>query len=164
MRSPPVPRPRVSPPTSSRVRAHAPPRSARCGHHARSSCRAGWSFHQLDHAVQLVEYCPQPTAKENAMDTVGLLVMLEAKPGKEDELASFLAGALPLVQEEPQTTAWFAVRIAPTQFAIFDTFPDDAGRDAHLSGQVAAALMEHAPDLLSQAPDIQKVDVVAEKL
>jgi hypothetical protein len=76
------------------------------------------------------------------MDTVGLLVMLEAKPGKEDELASFLAGALPL----------------------FDTFPDDTGRDAHLSGQVAAALMEHAPDLLSQTPDIQKLDVVAEKL
>jgi quinol monooxygenase YgiN len=98
------------------------------------------------------------------MDTVGLLVMLEARPGKEDELASFLAGALPLVQAEPQTTAWFAVRIASARFAIFDTFPDDAGRDAHLSGQVAAALMEHAPDLLSQTPDIQKLDVVAEKL
>ena len=98
------------------------------------------------------------------MDTVGLLVMLEAKPGKEDELAKFLAGALPLVQEEPQTTAWFAVRLAPTRFAIFDTFPDDAGRDAHLSGQVAAALMGHAPDLLSQTPDIQKLDIVAEKL
>jgi quinol monooxygenase YgiN len=98
------------------------------------------------------------------MDTVGLLVMLEAKPGKEDELASFLAGALPLVQEEPQTTAWFAVRLAPARFAIFDTFPDDAGRDAHLSGQVAAALMEHAPDLLSRTPDIQKLDIVAEKL
>jgi quinol monooxygenase YgiN len=98
------------------------------------------------------------------MDTVGLLVVLEAKPGKEDELASFLAGALPLVQEEPQTTAWFAVRLGAARFAIFDTFPDDKGRDAHLSGQVAAALMEHAPDLLSHAPDIQKLDVVAEKL
>ena len=98
------------------------------------------------------------------MDTVGLLVMLEAKPGKEDELASFLAGALPLVQEEPQTTAWFAVRLAPARFAIFDTFPDDPGRDAHLSGPVAAALMEHAPDLLSQTPEIQKLDIVAEKL
>jgi quinol monooxygenase YgiN len=98
------------------------------------------------------------------MDTVGLLVMLEAKPGKEDQLASFLAGALPLVQQEAQTTAWFAVRLGPARFAIFDTFPDDTGRDAHLSGQVAAALMEHAPDLLSHAPDIQKLDVVAEKL
>ena len=98
------------------------------------------------------------------MDTVGLLVVLEAKPGKEDELASFLAGALPLVQEEAQTTAWFAVRLGASRFAIFDTFPDDTGRDAHLSGQVAAALMEHAPDLLAQAPDIQKLDVVAEKL
>jgi quinol monooxygenase YgiN len=98
------------------------------------------------------------------MDTVGLLVMLEAQPGKQDELASFLAGALPLVQEEPQTTAWFAVRLGPARFAIFDAFPDDAGRDAHLSGQVAAALMEHAPDLLAQAPEIQKLDIVAEKL
>jgi quinol monooxygenase YgiN len=98
------------------------------------------------------------------MDTVGLLVMLEAKPGKEDELASFLAGALPLVEQEPQTTAWFAVRLGAARFAIFDTFPDDAGRDAHLAGQVAAALMEHAPDLLVQAPDIQKLDVVAKKL
>jgi quinol monooxygenase YgiN len=98
------------------------------------------------------------------MDTVGLLVMLEAKPGKEDELASFLAGALPLVQQEPRTTAWFAVRLAPARFAIFDAFPDDAGRSAHLSGQVAAALMEHAADLLSQTPDIQKLDIVAEKL
>jgi quinol monooxygenase YgiN len=98
------------------------------------------------------------------MNTAGLLVMLDAKPGKEEELASFLAGALPLVQAEPQTTAWFAVRLAATRFAIFDTFPDDAGRDAHLSGQVAAALMEHAPDLLSQTPDIQKLEIVAEKL
>jgi quinol monooxygenase YgiN len=98
------------------------------------------------------------------MDTVGLLVTLEAKSGKQDELASFLAGALPLVQEEPQTTAWFAVRLGPARFAIFDIFPDDAGRDAHLSGQVAAALMEHAPDLLAHAPDIQNLDIVAEKL
>jgi quinol monooxygenase YgiN len=98
------------------------------------------------------------------MDTVALLVELEAKAGKEDELATFLTGALPLVEQEPQTTAWFAVRLGPTRFAIFDTFPDDSGRDAHLSGQVAAALMENAPELLAQAPTIGKADILAERL
>ncbi len=98
------------------------------------------------------------------MDTLGLFVALEAKAGKEDELASFLAGALPLVQQEPQTTAWFAARLGPTRFAIFDTFADEGGRDAHLAGQVAAALMEHAPELLAEAPSIERVEILAEKL
>jgi quinol monooxygenase YgiN len=98
------------------------------------------------------------------MDTVGLLVLLEAKAGREDDLASFLTGALPLVQQEPETTAWFAARLGPAQFAIFDTFPDDPGRDAHLAGQVAAALMDYAPELLAQAPSIQKAEILAEKL
>jgi quinol monooxygenase YgiN len=98
------------------------------------------------------------------MDTVGLLVTLNAKPGREDELASFLIGALPLVQDEADTTAWFAIRLGPARFGIFDVFPDEAGRDAHLSGQVAAALMEAAPELLAADPSIDKVDVLAEKL
>ncbi len=98
------------------------------------------------------------------MDTVGLLVSLEAKAGSEDDLASFLAGALPLVREEPETTAWFAARLGPTRFAIFDTFPGESGRDAHLAGQVAAALMQQAPELLAQAPTIEQVDILAEKL
>jgi quinol monooxygenase YgiN len=98
------------------------------------------------------------------MDTVGLLVLLEAKAGKEDDLASFLAGALPLAQQEPQTTAWFAVRLGPARFAIFDAFPDESGRDAHLAGQIAAALMEQAAELLAQAPSIEMAEVLAEKL
>ena len=98
------------------------------------------------------------------MDTVGLLVLLEAKAGKEDALASFLAGALPLAQQEPQTTAWFAVRLGPARFAIFDAFPDQSGRDAHLAGQIAAALMEQAPELLAQAPSIEMAEVLAEKI
>jgi quinol monooxygenase YgiN len=98
------------------------------------------------------------------MDTVGLLVTLEAKAGREDELATFLAGALPLVQQEPETTAWFAIQLSPTRFGIFDAFPSHAGRDAHLSGQVAAALMQAAPQLLAGDPSIDKVDVLAEKL
>jgi quinol monooxygenase YgiN len=105
-----------------------------------------------------------PISKETAMVAVGLFVGLEAKPGKEEEVAQFLVRALPLVQQEPQTTAWFALRLAPSRFAIFDTFPDEAGRAAHLAGQVAAALVEQAPELLAAAPRIEKLDVLADKL
>jgi len=96
--------------------------------------------------------------------TVGLWVPLEAKPGKEEEVASFLEGGRPLVDDEPDTTAWFGVRLGPSQFAIFDVFPDDSGRQAHLSGQVAEALMAQAPDLFVQPPDIKQIDVIAAKL
>ena len=98
------------------------------------------------------------------MVTVGLLVTLEAKAGKERDLVAFLEGALPLVEEEPETTAWFAVRLTPSSFAIFDAFPSEAGRDAHLTGPVAAALMENAPELLASEPVIETVDVLADKL
>lgn len=95
---------------------------------------------------------------------VALLVRLEAKPGKEAEVASFLEGGLAIVEEEPATTAWFAIRMGPTTFGIFDAFPDDAGRQAHLTGRVAAALMAKAPDLLARPPVIEQVDVLAAKL
>ena len=98
------------------------------------------------------------------MVTVALFVRLEAKPGKEDEVESFLKGGLAIVEGEPATIAWFGLRLGPTTFGIFDAFPDEAGRQAHLSGQVAAALMAKAPDLLSEPPSIEKVDVLAAKL
>ena len=98
------------------------------------------------------------------MVTVALLVRLEAKPGKESEVESFLKSGLALVQEEPDTTAWFAIRMSPSTFGIFDAFPNESGRQAHLSGKVAAALMEKASDLFSESPAIQKVDVLAAKL
>lgn len=98
------------------------------------------------------------------MVNVALLVRLEAKPGKEEDVASFLRGGLSVVQREPATTAWFAIRLGPSTFGIFDAFPDDAGRQAHLSGQVAVALMAKAPELLAQPPVIEKVDVLAAKL
>ena len=98
------------------------------------------------------------------MTTVGLLVRLVAKPGKEAEVEQFLKGARPLVLDEPQTTAWFAIRLSPGEFGIFDVFADESGRDAHLGGKVAAALMAQAGDLFSEAPKIEKVDVLAEKL
>jgi quinol monooxygenase YgiN len=98
------------------------------------------------------------------MVNVALLVRLHAKPGKEEEVARFLAGALPLAQAEPATPVWFAIRISPSEFGIFDAFADDAGRQAHLGGQIAAALMKHAPDLLAKPPVIEQVDVLAHKL
>jgi quinol monooxygenase YgiN len=98
------------------------------------------------------------------MTSVGLFVRLEAKPGREADAESFLKSALPLVQAEPATIAWFAIRLGPSTFGIFDAFPDEAGRDAHLSGRVAEALMQKAPELLSSAPTIEKLDVLSDKL
>lgn len=98
------------------------------------------------------------------MVSVALFVRLEAKPGKEKEVEDFLRGGLPIVQEEPATIAWFGLRLGPSTFGIFDAFPNDAGRQAHLSGRVAAALVEKAPGLLSQAPSIEKIEVLASKL
>jgi quinol monooxygenase YgiN len=98
------------------------------------------------------------------MVNVALLVRLEAKPGKEAEVESFLRGGLSLVQEEPSTIAWFAIRLGPSTFGIFDAFPDESGRQAHLSGRVAAALMEKASELFAEPPTIDNVDVLAAKL
>lgn len=98
------------------------------------------------------------------MVNVALFVRLEAKPGRENEVEAFLESGLSLVQQEPATTAWFGLRLGPSTFGIFDAFPDEAGRQAHLSGKVAAALMAKAGDLLAQPPAIEKVDVLAAKL
>ncbi len=98
------------------------------------------------------------------MVTEALFVRLEAKPGKEAAVERFLKDALPAVEAERDTPAWFAIRLGPSTFAIFDAFPDEAGRQAHLGGRVAAALMKSAPDLLSEAPRIDQADVLAAKL
>jgi quinol monooxygenase YgiN len=96
--------------------------------------------------------------------SVALLVRLEARAGKEAEVEEFLRGGLSIVEEEPATTTWFALKLGPATYGIFDTFPDDAGREAHLSGRVAAALMQKAPELLAQPPTIEKVELLAAKL
>jgi quinol monooxygenase YgiN len=98
------------------------------------------------------------------MVNVALYVRLEAKPGKETDVENFLRGGLTIVEDEPATIAWFAIRMGESTFGIFDAFPDEAGRQAHLSGRVAAALMANAPELLSQPPVIEKVDIIAAKL
>jgi quinol monooxygenase YgiN len=98
------------------------------------------------------------------MVSVALFVRLEAKPGKEAEVEAFLKGGLAIVEEEPATIVWFGVRIGPSTFGIFDAFADESGREAHLAGRVAAALMAKAPDLLAEPPKIEKIDVLAVKL
>ena len=98
------------------------------------------------------------------MITTGLIVRLTAKAGKAEELAAFLHGALTLVQDEPDTVAWFAVRIGPALFAILDAFPDEEGRQAHLNGPIATALLGKADELLEVPPQIEYVDVLAAKL
>ncbi len=98
------------------------------------------------------------------MVKTALFVRLEAKSGKEAEVERFLKKELPIVQEEPGTTAWFALRLGPATFGIFDVFPGDQGRKAHLMGRAAAALLEKAPELLAEPPVIQYVDVLSGKL
>ena len=98
-----------------------------------------------------------------AMVKVGLFARLQAKPGKEAELAKLLEGALSLAREERETSVWYAVRFGPSTFGIFDAFEAESGREAHLNGRIAAALMAKAPDLLAEPPNIEKVDVLATK-
>jgi quinol monooxygenase YgiN len=98
------------------------------------------------------------------MPTVALLARLEAKPGKEDEVAAFLKQGLQLANQEATTPIWFALRLGPTTFAIFDAFKDEAGRQNHLNGPIAKALMAHAPNLLAAAPVIEPLEVLGAKL
>lgn len=98
------------------------------------------------------------------MIKVALFVRLEAKPGKEKEIEDLLVGGLPFVMDEPATIAWFGIRLGPTTFGVFNAFPDDIGRNAHLSGKVADALMAKTGELFSKPPSIEKVDILAAKL
>jgi len=98
------------------------------------------------------------------MVKLALLVRLEAKPGKEADVESFLRGGLALVEQEPGTTTWYGIKLGPSTYGIFDTFADDAGRQAHLSGKVAAALMAKASELFAKPPAIEKVEILAAKL
>jgi len=107
--------------------------------------------------------CPIQRRRTVSEVNVGLLVRIEALAGKEDEVAAFLAGALPLALDEPATTAWFAIRIGPSTFGVFDVFAGEEGREAHLAGQIAAALIGSVGTLV-EAPTIEKVDVLAAKL
>jgi quinol monooxygenase YgiN len=97
------------------------------------------------------------------MDKYALWAYLKAKPGKEKELEEFLTSALPMAEAEPGTTTWYALKIGPDSYGIFDTFADEAARQAHLDGPIAKALMEKAEELLEGAPDIDKPEILAVK-
>lgn len=97
------------------------------------------------------------------MDLYGILVLLEAKPGKAQEAGDFLKSARPLVLEEVGTSTWFAFQTGPASFGIFDTFADENGRNAHLAGEVAKALFEKAPELFASEPDVRMADLLSTK-
>lgn len=97
------------------------------------------------------------------MTKFGLLATLEAKAGKEKDVEDFLRSAVPLVRAETGTVTWYALRFGAGKFGIFDTFHDEVGRDAHVSGKVAEALFARAQELFSEAPKIEALDILAEK-
>src|SRR5689334_9728508 len=102
--------------------------------------------------------------KEIDMPTLSLFVRLEAKPGKEAEVAAFLRQGLELARQEATTPVWFALRLGPSTFGVFDAFEDEAGRQAHLNGPIAKALMAQAPSLFATPPVIERVEVLGAKL
>jgi quinol monooxygenase YgiN len=101
--------------------------------------------------------------QETSMDKLAVLVLLNAKPGKEKEVEQFLKSAQPLALREPGTSTWYAVKLGPGRFGIFDTFQDEAGRNAHFNGEIAKALFAKAEDLFSTPPQVEKLDILALK-
>lgn len=97
------------------------------------------------------------------MKNLGLLATLKAKSGKENEVHEFIKGAVELARKEDKTLTWYSFKIDSNTFGIFDTFETEEGRDAHLNGDIAKALMANADRLLSQAPDIKKIDILSSK-
>jgi len=97
------------------------------------------------------------------MVSVGLFVRLEAKPGKEREVAAFLEQGVQMANQEATTLLWFALRLGPSTFAVFDAFADESGRQTHLNGPIAKALMENAPNLLAVPPSIEKTEFLGAK-
>jgi quinol monooxygenase YgiN len=97
------------------------------------------------------------------MDKFAIWAQMEAKPGKEAEVEEFLKSAQPLAEQEPGTTTWYALKIGPSKYGIFDTFADDAARNAHLTGEIAKALFLKATELFVREPEIDKPEIFAAK-
>jgi quinol monooxygenase YgiN len=98
------------------------------------------------------------------MPKVALFARLEAKGGKENDVAKFLETGLALARQEATTPVWFALRFGPSTFGVFDAFADESGRQAHLHGPIAQALMAKAPELFAKPPAIEPIDVLGSKL
>jgi quinol monooxygenase YgiN len=101
--------------------------------------------------------------EENIMSKLAIWAQLEAKPGKEKEVEEFLKSAQPLAEREPGTLSWYAIKLGPGKYGIFDTFADENGRNAHLNGEIAKALFAKAKELFSKPPDIAKPEILASK-
>jgi quinol monooxygenase YgiN len=97
------------------------------------------------------------------MSKLAIWAQLEAKPGKDKEVEEFLKSAQPLAEREAGTLTWYAIKLGPGKYGIFDTFADEAGRNAHLTGEIAKALFAKAPDLLAKPPEIAKPEILASK-
>ena len=97
------------------------------------------------------------------MEKLALLARLEARPGKEQEVSEFIKSALALAQNEPATVRWYALQLGPSTFGVFDTFGSEEGRQAHLQGPIAQALMAKADELLAEPPRIEPVALLAVK-
>jgi hypothetical protein len=97
------------------------------------------------------------------MDQFAILALLEAKPGKEKEVEDFLKSAQPLAQQETETTTWFAVKLGPYKYGIFDTFPTESGRNAHLNGEIAKLLFARAEELFAVQPQVEMLEILASK-
>jgi quinol monooxygenase YgiN len=113
--------------------------------------------------IEIVTARPWHPSIEHHMETLGILAVLEAKPGKEKDVETFLKSALPLAEAETETVRWYALKLGPSTFGIFDTFAGSSGRDAHLDGEIAKALFAHADELLAMPPQIQQPDIIAVK-
>jgi len=101
--------------------------------------------------------------EEVGVDKLGILALLQAKPGKEQEVEAFLKSAQPLAAAESGTTTWYAVKLGPGRFGIFDTFKDEAGRNAHLTGEIAKALFAKAEELFAIPPQVEMLEILAAK-
>jgi quinol monooxygenase YgiN len=97
------------------------------------------------------------------MSKLAIWAQLEARPGKEKEVEEFLKSALPLAEQERETVSWYAIKMGPGKYGIFDTFANEAGRNAHLTGAIAKALFAKAEELFAKAPEIAKPEVLAAK-
>jgi len=97
------------------------------------------------------------------MSVLSIWAQLQAKPGKEKELEEFLKSAQPLAEREPGTVSWYAIKMGPGKYRIFDTFADEKGRQAHLNGEIAKALFAKASELLAEPPKIDKPEILAAK-
>ena len=131
--------------------------------HGKYDIKIGILAYGQERRQNLFSECSQHTRRIDML-THALFARLEAKPGKEQEVAAFLMQGLQLANQETTTPVWFALRLGPTTFGIFDAFADEAGRQTHLNGPIAQALMAHAPALLAAPPAIEPIDVLGAKL